>query len=210
MTNGRRGSATTDMPFADPVAERKKHIRERAKARRQIAHEQFGGTAEFLLRDRFCSDVLIPQGSVVAGFAPIGDEIDVLPLLSTLSDRGHGCALPVVAGPGLPLLFRAWTPGMALAEASFGVGVPSAASPEVRPSVVLVPLLAFDAAGQRIGYGAGFYDRTLQALRRDGDLLAIGIAYADQQIESVPIDGNDARLDMVVTERFVIDTRAES
>jgi 5-formyltetrahydrofolate cyclo-ligase len=147
---------------------------------------------------------------VVAGFAPIGDEIDVLPLLSTLSADGHPCALPVVVGRGAPLAFRAWTPGMALIEAQFGVGVPPASSPEVRPSVVLVPLLAFDGAGQRIGYGAGFYDRTLQALRRDGEVLAIGIAYADQQIESVPVDGNDARLDLVVTERFVINTRTGS
>ncbi len=210
MTNGRRGSATLDQPFGNPTAERKKRVRERAKAQRSRAHAELGGTAEFLLRDRFRAEMAIPKGSVVAGFAPIGDEIDVLPLLTTLSDQGYPCALPVVVGPGQPLLFRTWTPGMALTDATFGVGVPPASSPEVRPSIVLVPLLAFDASGQRIGYGAGFYDRTLEALRRDGEVLAVGIAYADQQIESVPIDGNDARLDMVVTERFIINTRTGS
>lgn len=210
MTNGRRGSATHDKPFGSPTAERKKRVRERAKAQRRHAHERFGAAAGLLLRDRFRSEVAIPQGSVVAGFAPIGDEIDVFPLLSTLSEQGHPCALPVVAGRGQPLVFRAWTPGMALIDAAFGVGVPPPSSPELRPSVVLVPLLAFGATGHRIGYGAGFYDRTLQALRRDGEVLAIGIAYADQQIESVPVDGNDARLDLIITERFVIDTRTGS
>ena len=207
MTNGRRGFATHDTPSRDSLAERKRQLRKIAKAQRRRAHAQSGATAGGLLRDRLLSEVTIPDGAVVAGFAPIDDEIDVLPLLSTLSDRGHPCALPVVVGRALPLVFRAWSPGMALTEAEFGVSVPPPSSPEVRPAVVLVPLLAFDATGQRIGYGAGFYDRTLTALRQDDDVLAIGIAYADQQVDSVPIDRNDVRLDLIVTERSVIRPR---
>ena len=210
MTNGRRGSATHDDPHTDTLVGRKKRIRESAMARRGRAHAQFGATAGIQLRDRFLAEVTIPPDAVVAGFAPIGSEIDVLPLLSSLSEDGHPCALPVVVGRGMPLVFRGWAPGTALIEAAFGVSVPPTSSPEVRPSVLLVPLLAFDAAGQRIGYGAGFYDRTLQALRGDGDVLAVGIAYADQQIDLVPVDGNDARLDLIVTESFVIDFRTGS
>lgn len=210
MTNGHRGFATDDTPSGDSPTERKRQLRKIAKQHRSRAHARSGGTAGALLRDRLIAEVTIPDGAVVAGFSPIDDEIDVLPLLSALSDRGHPCALPVVVGRASPLVFRAWRPGMTLTEATFGVGVPPPSSPELRPAVVLVPLLAFDRTGQRIGYGAGFYDRTLTALRREGDVLAIGVAYADQQVDSVPFDDNDVRLDLVATERSVITTRTDS
>lgn len=209
MTNGRRGFATSNdsaRPI-DPLAERKRRQRDEARRQRRVAHARHGGSAGAGLRNGFFTHVTMAPGSIVAGYAPIRDEIDVMPLLSELSARGHGCALPVVTGRDAPLTFRAWSPGMALTEAAFGVSVPPASSPEVTPDVVLVPMLAFDADCRRIGYGAGFYDRTLAGLRAGGSVLAIGIAYADQQVDEVPADGHDQGLDLIVTERSVIRPR---
>jgi 5-formyltetrahydrofolate cyclo-ligase len=107
----------------------------------------------------------------------------------------------VVVRRGLPLLFRAWRPGQALVAGSFGVPRPDKDQPERTPRVLIVPLLAFDRAGYRLGYGGGFYDRTLAGLRAQGEALAIGVGFAVQEAPRVPRDGMDARLDWVVTER---------
>jgi len=209
MTNGRRGFATSTAKARpiDPLAQRKREQREEARRKRQRAHALLAGSAGAQLQDSFLAHATMAPGSTVAGYAPIRDEIDVMPLLSALAARGHGCALPVVTGRERPLVFRAWAPGAALTEAAFGVGVPPSSSPEVTPDVVLVPMLAFDAACRRIGYGAGYYDRTLAGLRAGGTVLAIGIAYADQQVDEVPADEHDQILDMIVTERSVIRAR---
>ena len=211
MTSGRRGFATSDMtqtPVSTPTPDiRKRDVRRAARERRRLAHRASAATAGQLLRDRFLAEQPLPSGAVVAGYAPMGEEIDVLPLLHALAGRGHACALPVVVAPAAPLAFRAWHPGMTLVAADFGVGVPPPSSEELRPTVLLVPLLAFDRAGHRIGYGAGFYDRTLAALRGDGDVLAIGVAYAEQEVDAVPVDGNDAALDLIITDRSTIRPR---
>ena len=209
MTNGRRGFATSTAKARpiDPLAQRKREQRQQAQRKRQRAHDRLGGSAGAQLQDSFFAHVTMSPGAIVAGYAPIRDEIDVMPLLSALADQGHGCALPVVTGRENPLVFRAWAPGTALTEAAFGVGVPPPSSPEVTPDVVLVPMLAFDAACRRIGYGAGFYDRTLAGLRAGGTVLAIGIAYADQQVDEVPADAHDQLLDMIITEQSVIRAR---
>ena len=107
-------------------------------------------------------------------------------------------------GPGAPLDFRSWQPGDALVAAAFGTQEPAAGQASVEPEILLVPLLAFDARGYRLGYGGGFYDRSLAWLRRRGDILVIGLAYAGQQVDRVPQDENDQRLDWVVTDQAVI------
>jgi 5-formyltetrahydrofolate cyclo-ligase len=138
---------------------------------------------------------------VVAGYWPIGAEIDVRPLLATLCASGRRCALPVIDGPGRPLLFRGWTPGDRLVSAGFGTSVPADDSPVLVPSVLLVPLLAFDSRGFRLGYGGGYYDRTIAGFRRAGlPARAIGVAFARQEIERVPVEEFDQRLDGVATE----------
>ncbi|HET8727511.1 MAG TPA: 5-formyltetrahydrofolate cyclo-ligase [Alphaproteobacteria bacterium] len=175
-------------------------MRREAKARRAAAHARAGTAAAPALRDRFLEAVPLAAGAVVAGYAPIRDEIDVLPLLARLAERGHPCCLPVVTAPASPLRFRRWTPDAAMEEGAFGVAAP-AQGEEVRPSLLLVPMLAFDRAGRRMGYGAGFYDRTLAALRAEGPVTAVGIAYADQEAPSVPVDIHDQALDWIVTER---------
>ena len=139
------------------------------------------------------------KSSIIAGFAPIGDEIDIWPLLKSLHNGRHQIALPVVMGSGKPLIFRAWTPGCDMDTDRYGVSFP-AAGPPLMPQLVLVPLLAFTARGERLGYGGGYYDRTLAALRSNGEVFACGVAYAGQEVAELPTDAHDAKLDGILTE----------
>ena len=151
--------------------------------------------------------VAVAPGTIVAGFMPMKSEINPLPLLRALAGAGARLALPVVAGQGKPLIMRAWAFGEPLAAGVWGIREPEAAAPEVAPDILIVPLLAFDRAGQRVGYGAGYYDRTIAALRAKQPVLAIGLAFAAQEIAAVPATPHDAPLDLVLTEREVIDLR---
>ena len=141
----------------------------------------------------------LPPGAVVAGFWPMGDEIDIRPLLDALYRRGHVIALPETPPRGQPLVFRAWRPGMTMVAERFGTQRPT--GEVVTPDVLFVPLLAFDRAGRRLGYGGGFYDRTLPGLPR---ARAIGCGYACQELDEVPADAYDARLAAIATEREFI------
>ncbi len=137
--------------------------------------------------------------SIVAGYAPIGNEINVWPLLEALFDEGQRIALPVVMGPQAPLAFREWSPGCHMATDRYGVSFP-AAGQTLTPQFILVPLLAFTPNGDRLGYGGGYYDRTLAALRSDGAVFACGVAYAGQEVVELPTDPHDAKLDGILTE----------
>jgi 5-formyltetrahydrofolate cyclo-ligase len=140
-----------------------------------------------------------PPGAVVAGFWPLGREIDIRPLLAALDARGHAIVLPETPPRGQPLIFRRWTAATAMQRERFGTLCP--AGEVLAPDFLLVPLLAFDRAGRRLGYGAGYYDRTLAALP---GRPAIGCAYAAQEVDAVPAGPQDVRLDAVATERGVI------
>ncbi len=140
-----------------------------------------------------------PEGAVVSGFWPLGGEIDIRPLLETLHPRGHTIVLPVTPRRGLPLSFRVWRPGDVLLPERFGTMSPI--GEQRRPEFLLVPLLAFDRRGGRLGYGAGYYDRTLSGL---SPRFALGCAFAAQEVPDVPMGPTDARLDAVATEREVI------
>ncbi len=201
MTNGRRGFASPRSAGDRDLCEQKRELRRAAKARRAAAHARSGAAAGAPVRDRFAAAIRLAPGAAVAGYTPIGDEFDVLPLLCHLHHAGHPCALPVVIGRDAPLGFRAGTPDTALQPGPVGVGPPGAAAPAVRPAVVLVPMLAFDRAGHRIGYGAGYYDRTLAGLRGDGAVVAVGVAFADQEVTDLPAGPRDQALDWIVTER---------
>lgn len=144
-------------------------------------------------------------GSVVAGYWPMRSELDPRPTLSALSARGCRIALPTVIGEAQPLVFRAWDSDEKLEDGPYGTMQPGGDADVVEPQLLLVPMLAFDRAGRRLGYGGGFYDRTLAALRGRFAVQAIGIAYADQEIPAVPAGPEDARLDGVVTERGYLD-----
>jgi 5-formyltetrahydrofolate cyclo-ligase len=149
--------------------------------------------------DRLAAHLLredvVPPGAVVAGFWPIRDEIDIRPLLAALHARGHALALPVTGRRGEALLFRAWAPGEPLLPGRFGTSHPAGAA--ITPDVLLIPLLAFDGQGNRLGYGGGFYDRTIARLP---DAIRIGCAFAAQELDSVPIGPYDQRLHAVLTE----------
>ena len=146
----------------------------------------------------------VPPGAIVSGFMPLKSEINPLPLMRTLADAGAKLALPVVAGKGKPLTMRAFTFGDVLASGVWGIREPKPEAPEVFPDILLVPLLAFDRSGHRIGYGAGYYDMTITALRARKSVAAVGIAFAAQEVAQVPSTPRDARLDLVLTEREVI------
>jgi 5-formyltetrahydrofolate cyclo-ligase len=157
------------------------------------------------LRDRFLAAIPTEGHEVVSAFWPLADELDTRPLIAALAARGHRIGLPVVVKRGQPLLFRQWTPETVLVQGSFRVMTPPPESPEVVPSLLIVPLLAFDRAGYRLGYGGGFYDRTLHnlrtAARTGGKVLAVGVALSAQEVPAVPRDETDQPLDWIVTER---------
>lgn len=152
--------------------------------------------------------VELPAGTVVAGYSPINSEIDPLPLMRALAMRGAVLALPVIIARDQALVFRAWRLEEALKRGAFGIFQPSAEAEEVEPDIVLVPLAAFDRAGHRIGYGGGYYDRTLQTLRAAKRITVIGLAFAVQEIDIVPRLSHDEPLDCVLTERELIDLRS--
>ena len=152
--------------------------------------------------------VAVPSGAIVSGFMPLKSEISPLPLMRKLAEAGARLALPVVAGKGLPLIMRGWTFGAPLASGVWGIREPMPDAPAVDPDILIVPLLAFDRRGYRLGYGAGYYDMTLTALRARKPVVAVGIAYAAQEVDTVPITPRDARLDLVLTEKETIDFRS--
>ncbi|MEO3434228.1 5-formyltetrahydrofolate cyclo-ligase [Inquilinus sp. CAU 1745] len=183
------------------LSEPKREARERARQLRAAAHAAGQGRAAMEVRDRFLRHVPVESGTVIAGYVPIRDELDPNPLLDALASAGATCCLPVTLGRGQPLRFRLWRPGEALVPGLFGVPAPAEEAAEVAPTLVLVPMLGFDRKGHRLGYGAGFYDRTLDRLRRHGRVLAIGLAYAGQELPLIPADPHDQPLDWIVTER---------
>jgi len=150
----------------------------------------------------------IPAGATVSGFMPMKTEINPLPLMKKLAEVGVQLALPVTGRRGQPLTMRAWTWGEPLASGVWGIREPKPEAPQVDPDILLVPLLAFDRAGRRLGYGGGFYDLTLAQLRSRKAVIAVGLAFAAQEIASVPTTPRDATLDLVLTEREVIDLRS--
>jgi len=137
---------------------------------------------------------------VVAGYFPKGSEMDIRPLLDRLRQLGCSVALPVMVGPERPMEFRLWNVGEDLKAGPFGILEPGPSSPVVRPTVVLAPMLAFDRKGRRLGYGGGYYDRTLESLGGTSHVTVVGIAYAAQEIDHVPHDSHDHPLDYVATE----------
>ncbi len=177
----------------DKAAARKTAFERRAGADRAVA-VQANAHLTAAIRD-------VP-GRVVSGYWPIRTEIDPRATLNAVV-KTHDVCLPVVAGTGLPLSFRRWTPGCAMERGVYGASIPTDPA-EVTPDILIVPFAAFDVAGYRLGYGGGFYDRTLERLRGLGPVTAIGFAYAVQQVEQVPREATDQPLDMIVTENGVI------
>ena len=180
----------TALPAAAPD---KAEARRAAFAARKAAHAAGPGAALAHLEA-----ALVPfAGEVLAGYMPIRTEIDPLPVMAR---HAGPVSVPVILGPAQALAFRAWRPDCAMVPGDFGALIPETGA-WLTPRVLIVPLLAFDARGYRLGYGGGFYDRTLEALRALGPVTAIGFAYAAQELPQVPTEPTDQPLDLIVTER---------
>jgi 5-formyltetrahydrofolate cyclo-ligase len=194
------------MADASAILTEKATLRAAALARRDVLPATLRSAAAQAVADRGLPVALAP-GMVVSGFSPMRSEINPIPLMRRLADQGAPLALPVVEGRGTPLAFRAWSFGDRLVPGVWGIREPAADAPVAAPDLLLVPLAAFDRRGFRLGYGGGYYDRTLVALRRLKSVLAIGLAFAAQEVARVPDMPYDAQLDFVLTEREAIDCR---
>lgn len=204
---------TSDTAPADPRAD-KRDLRARARARRAEAHAALAGTAGDALRDVVLAAIAMPRGAVIGSYWPFRDEIDCAPLLRHLHGAGHEIGLPVVTarpkgGKPRPMTFRLWRPGMRLAKGRLGEPTPPPdadyGAGDLTPTILFVPLLAFDRHGFRIGYGGGNFDATIAALRAAGvSLVTIGFAYAAQEVAAVPTEPHDQALDWIATEREAI------
>jgi 5-formyltetrahydrofolate cyclo-ligase len=195
--------------MSSSFSQSKSVMRQSALNVRGEAHRALGPDAADAIADHFLADVLGPwqarrgQADVpltIAGYFPIRSEADPLPLLNELGRLGHICALPRVVEAEEPLTFHVWEPGSATKAGPFGTRVPDRDAPQILPEIVLVPLLSFDLKGMRLGYGGGFYDRTLEKIRQEKDCLAVGIAFSAQERDQLPHDRYDQALDWVVTE----------
>jgi len=189
-------------------ADLKPRFRAMAGSRRRQAQGDAGPEAGVLLADQFLKAISLSPGAIVAGYWPMDTEIDTRPLLRRLIAADHPVVLPAVVAPGHPLKFRQWTPEVRMQPGAYGIDVPPAEAEEMEPEVIVVPLLAFDQAGWRLGYGGGFYDRTLRRLRGLQNVLAVGVGYADQAVDAVPHDDLDEQMDWIVTEEFATEVCA--
>jgi len=194
------------------IRDEKRAARATAVARRTATTARIDtAAAADAVKDQLLRTFAPPPGTILSAFWAIGDELDLRPLLHAAHALGCVCALPVVIGPRTPLEFRHWEPGVELVVSAFGIPEPGPKRPAVTPDISVVPLLAFDREGYRLGYGGGFYDRTLALMRglpRARPHIAAGAGFADQEVPHVPREPHDARLDWIVTDIEVIRTGA--
>ena len=183
------------------LAEIKRLARSKATLIRNDVHETAKAAGGAALALRGLPVARSSRNNIISAFHSFGTEISTFELFDKLVAEGWTTALPVVIAKNTPLVFRQWKPGDALVLGRWDIQVPPAEAPEVLPDVLLVPLLAFDRKGFRLGYGGGFYDRTLEKLRALKKVTAIGIAYAGQEVDAVPYEEFDQRLDWIMTEK---------
>jgi len=179
----------------------KNDIRKKIFVERKVVHDARDTTES----DQLSSFLEKFRGLPMAGYMPIRTEIDPIPSMAKMSVYGK-VGVPVIQDANEPLLFAEWTPSIEMTEGPFGATVPFSKI-YFKPELLIVPLVAFDRQGGRIGYGGGFYDRTLEKLKIEKPVLAVGFAYSCQEIEQVPLEKTDQRLDFVITEKDILDLR---
>jgi 5-formyltetrahydrofolate cyclo-ligase len=187
------------MARMDEISQKKKELRAFAKARRAEMFAKHGSVAGDRIAAAGVDFASPPKGASFTGFLAIGEEIDPMPLMRRLWAGGHAIGLPVMVGKARPLVFRQWNEGEPLREVAWGIREPMDDAKVIVPDVMLVPLLAFDARGFRMGYGGGFYDRSIAGIRRAKPVVTIGLAYDELEVDAVPHDAYDQRLDWVLT-----------
>ena len=182
------------------ISDEKQAARKAAMAVRKRAHAAALGAGEAAAGHVLRWLESMPDLRAVAGYMPIHTELDILPLMRALHGRGYALSTPVIVGKAMPLRFRAWTPESRMIRGPFGAMVPESGA-WLRPDLLLCPMLAFDATGQRMGYGGGFYDRSIAAL---APVRALGFAYGAQQVASLPHEATDMPLEGVATEAGIV------
>lgn len=194
-------------PIIAPFSSPKGILRERMKAERARVSAARPDAARHAAA-RFMASIPLPDGAIVALYAPIKDELDTGPLADALREKGFTLALPAIVKKGAPLLFREAGLEAKLVRGPMGVMAPGPEALELRPAIVVCPLLGFSRTGGRLGYGAGYYDRTLAALRASGGAVtAVGYGFGAQEVQSLPVSKTDEPLDWIVTEREAIRVR---
>src|SRR5690606_21479225 len=181
------------------LSEQKKALRAAMLERRRAACSPDAGEAAAA---HFLAAVPIAPGATISAYWPMGEELDPRPLMRAVHAAGHGVVLPAVVARGAPLVFRVWTPDTTLSPNVFGTSAPPAHAPEAEPDVLVIPLLAFHRSGWRLGYGGGYYDRTLRALRGRRPILAVGFGYAAQEVTTPLREPFDEPLDWLATEAW--------
>jgi 5-formyltetrahydrofolate cyclo-ligase len=182
------------------LQEQKRFLRAEARNRGRIDES---GEAPRKLMDNFLRNIRLEKGAIIASYSAVHDEMDVMVLNERLSAKGYPIALPVITGKGKPLIFRIFQEGDRLLANPLGILEPTSAAQGVEPDVLLIPLVAFDRRRSRLGYGGGYYDRTIKKLRARKPVLTLGIAYACQEIAEIPVGPNDVPLDKIITETDV-------
>ena len=201
---GADGSPRVDPVQARDVANWRKAERQRLLEQRKAFTDEYRSEQADAIA-RSLDGILASMPSVTLSvYWPIRSELNTRPLIETLSGRGLKVALPILVAVKRPLLFRAFEPGDQLAKGPFGLSEPSSDKAALEPDIIFAPLAAFDRKGYRLGYGGGLYDATLNALRAKHPVTAIGVAYAVQEADSIPIEDHDQKLDFIVTERETI------
>ncbi len=190
----------TKTPDAELKRAKDKARKQADRIRKNIAPEG-GEEAAARLADHFLETIALPAPAIVAGYWPIREEISSLTLLRLLHERGQPCALSRLDAEGEPLSFRRWSPGDPLEDGPFDIPQPRAAAPACAPDALLIPLLAFDRQGHRLGYGRGYYDRALAELKAKKTICAVGLAFAVQEVQHVPAASHDIQLDYIATEK---------
>jgi len=193
------GSATP--PLTSTHADPKTALRRGALARRAALGPDVRAAFSLRLAEEGLRLARLWRPRIVSAFHPLGDEPDTRPLIAALAGEGYATALPVVAGRGAPLVFRLWRPGEPTRAGAMAIREPLETAPAADPDLLFTPLACFDRRGHRIGYGAGYYDRTLSRLRAMKPIHAVGVAYGVCEIAGVPYEDHDQRLDALITEQ---------
>lgn len=194
----------------DIIASSKQALRARMLGMRaKLGRDERERAAAAITRAGVALPGLSPD-AVVAGYVAMRGEIDPAPLMAALAERGHPIGLPVIVRRGAPLEFWAWHPDAPLEKGLHGVPVPAPGAAKLVPDILLVPLVAFDREGHRLGLGAGYYDRTLADLRAHRGITTVGVAFDEQEVEAVPREANDQRLDWMLTPSGVFATGAHT
>jgi len=184
------------------LSEIKAATRKAGFAARKAAHTN-AKNADTAAAGHFLRNIPTSEGAVIAGYRPIQTEIDPTPLMTALYESGRRICVPVIEEADMPLKFREWTPDTKMIKGAFGAEIPKEGD-WLEPTVLITPLVAFDKKGWRLGYGGGFYDRSLEGLRDKRTTRAVAYAYAAQEIDAVPTEPTDQRLNAIVTEKGII------